>query len=282
MKQKLICFLMLSTLFCSCKKNELMPYTSMDNLYLKYLDKDGRQDTTTISYSFAYNPGLAKDTLWIPVIVTGPRLAQSRQFVLQVVDSLTTALKDIHYEPLKPTYILPADSATLRIPLILKNTDETLANRSVSIGIRAVAGGQFQADLPLALRTKKFIFSSRLERPAWWNFWQSQLGEYGRIKHQLFLIATGTIDLVDLSKPNAYLEIPRTLYHIDNFRVFLKDPANWIARNPAKGYVLVKKSTVDEFEFYAASAPTKRFALKYFALVNNYFFIDENGKQIII
>jgi len=283
MKKNIFYFSLLSIMFLACKKNELMPYQSADNVYLHYLDKDGLQDTTTISYSFAYNPSLGQDTIWVPIIVTGPKVAHSRQFVLSVVDSLTTAVKGTHYEALKTSYTLPADSGTLKIPVILKNTDDALANKSVTLGLRTIAGGDFAAELPLALRTKKIIFSNRLERPGWWIYWQSQLGDYGRIKHQLFLIASGTVDLVDMSKPNAYLEIPRTLYFIDNFRVFLKDPASWIARNPDKGYVLLKKTNgSDEYEFYSESAPTKRFTLKYFAQVNGYFFVDESGKQIII
>ncbi|QPH39635.1 DUF4843 domain-containing protein [Pedobacter endophyticus] len=282
MKKKMIYFLLLSLVFWACKKNEMMPYLSADNVYLHYLDKDKNQDTTTISYSFAYNPGLAQDTLWVPVIVTGPKVSHSREFVLSVVDSLTTAVKGTHYEALKTSYTLPADSSTFKIPVILKNTDAALETKSVTLGLRTTAGGDFAADLPLPLRTKKVIFSNRLERPSWWIYWQSELGEYGRIKHQLFLIASGTVDLVDMSKPDAYLQIPRTLYYIDNFRFFLKDPATWIARNPDKGYVLVKKESSNEYEFYAEAAPGKRFVLKYFAQVNSYFFVDENGKQLII
>lgn len=283
MKKKIIYFLLLSIMLGACKKNEMMPYLSADNVYLNYLDKDKNHDTTTISYSFAYNPALAQDTLWVPVIVTGPKVSHSRQFVLTEVDSLTTAVKGTHYEALKASYTLPADSGTFKIPVILKNTDEALAIKSVTLGLRTVAGGDFAANLPLPLRTKKIIFSSRLERPDWWGYWESQLGDYGRIKHQLFLIASGTVDLVDMSKPDSYLQIPRTLYYIDNFRNFLKDPATWIARNPDKGYVLAKKTDGSNvYEFYAEAAPTKRFTLSYFAQVNGYFFIDESGKQIII
>jgi len=283
MKKNIIYILLLSMTFFACKKNEMLPYISYDNVYLLYLDDKGNQDTTTLSYSFAYRPGLAQDTIWVPIIVSGPRVSHSRQFVLTVVDSVTTAIKGIHYEPLKPFYTLPADSGTFKIPVVLKNTDDALATKSVRLGFSTISGGDFQANLPLALRSKKVIFSSRLEKPSWWIYWESQLGEYGRIKHQLFLISSGTVDLVNSSKPNAYLEIPRTLYYIENFRIFLKDPANWIARNPDKGYVLTKKTDgSNDYDFYSQSSPGKKYTLKYFALVNGYFFIDESGKQIII
>jgi hypothetical protein len=283
MKKNIVYVLLLSITFFACKKNEMLPYIANDNVYLRYLDKDGNQDTTTLSYSFAYNPGLAQDTLWVPIVVTGPRVSHSRQFALTVVDSVTTAVKGTHYEALKPFYTLPADSGTVKIPLIIKNTDEALAIKSVRLGISTVSGGDFQANLPLALRSKKVVFSSRLEKPGWWIYWESSLGEYGRIKHQLFLISSGTVDLVDQSKPNAYLEIPRSLYYIENFRVFLKDPAAWIAKNPGKDFVLTPKTDGSkDFDFYNMASPAKRYTLKYFSLVNGYFFVDENGKQIII
>jgi len=283
MKKNIIYILLLSTLFLACKKNEMMPYSAMDNVYLAYLDDDGNQDTTTLNYSFAYKPGLAQDTIWVPVVVTGPRVSRPRQLVLAIVDSSTTAIKGTHYEPLKSSYTLPADSGKTRIPLIIKNTDNALSEKSVTIGFRTAAGGDFKAELPSALRSKKILFSNRLEKPTWWIYWQSQLGDYGRIKHQLFLISSGTVDLVDMSKPNAFLEIPRTLYYIENFRTFLKEPQTWISRNPAKGFVLVKKTDGSgDFDFYNEATPAKRYTVKYFALVNGYFFIDESGKQIII
>lgn len=283
MKQNIIYVFLLSILLVACKKEDQQTYSAENNIYLRFLDKDGRQDTTTITYSFAYNPSLAQDTVWIPVIITGNRVSHTRQFVLSVVDSATTAVKGVHYEALKPFYTLPADSGTFKVPVIIKSTDEALANKSVSLAVRITGGGDFKADLPTALRSKKIVFSNRLEKPSWWIYWQGQLGEYGRIKHQLFLISSGTVDLVDMSKPDAYMQIPRTLYYIDNMRVFTKDPFTWVARNPTKGYVLTKRTDVPaDYDFYNEASPTKRFYLKYIAQVNGYFFIDETGKQIII
>lgn len=275
----ILCFLFA----LGCKKQALEQFSSQDNIYLRYLDKDGNQDTTTISYSFAYSPGLAQDTIWVPVIISGKRVANDRQFVLSVVDSSTTAVKDLHYQALKSSYTLPADSGKISIPIILKNTDAALAEKSVTLAFRITSGGDFKADLPVALRSKKVIFSSRLEKPTWWIYWQSSLGEYGRIKHQLFLISSGTIDLVDQSKPDAFLQIPRSLYYIDNTKNFLRDPFTWVARNPASGYVLTRRADVPaDYDFYNSATPTKRFYLKYFPQVNGYFFLDESGKQIVI
>lgn len=283
MKKNITYILLLSLFIFACKKNELERYSATDNIYLYYLDREGRQDTSTITYSFAYNPSLSSDTIWVPVISTGNRVSHPRQFVLSVVDSTTTAAKGVHYEPLKPFYVMPADSGRFKVPVILKNTDDALSTKSVSLELRITAGGEFKADMPVPLRSKKIVFSSRLEKPGWWMYWQSSLGDYGRVKHQLFLISSGTIDLVDMSKPDSYLQIPRTLYYIDNTRAFMRDPAAWIARNPTKGYKLEKRNDITtDYDFFHESSPLKRFHFKYIAQVNGYFFMDENGKQIVL
>lgn len=282
MKKNIFYIFLLSIALFACKKNEITTYDSADNIYLNYYNKDGVFDTAAVTYSFSASPGLAKDTIWVPVVVSGKRQSSDRQFVLAIVDTATTAQKDKHYEPLKPFYIMPADSGKVNVPVIIKNIDQDLTGKSVALTFRLVGNADFKQDLPAKLRTKKLIFSNRLERPSWWMFWQGQLGEYSRVTHQLFLISGGK-DLVDMSKPNAYLEIPRTLYYLENVRLFVKDPFSWISRNPQAGYILTKRADVsNDYDFYNISAPDIKFYVKFFPQVNGYFFINESGKQIIM
>jgi hypothetical protein len=266
-----------------CKKDTQLVYDSKDGIYLNYKDKDGNQDTSALTYSFAYNPTLAKDTIWVPVIISGKRVNHDRKFILNIVDSITTAKPALHYEALKPFYIVPADSGKVRVPIVIKNTDPALADTTVRLAFRVAGGEDFGSSLPLLIRTRVLNFSARLEQPGWWIYWQGQLGQYTRIKHQLFLISSGTIDLVDMSKPNAYLQIPRTLYYLDNTRNFVNDPFSWVSRNTSKGYVLTPSSDGSkDYNFYNSSAPEKKFILKYYAAVDRYFFVDEKGNQVII
>src|SRR5690606_6369041 len=111
--KKNILYLFLLVLFSSaCKKADEMLFEANDNIYFNYLTAGGEADTSTITYSFAYSPGLAKDTLWIPVKISGQRSATDRRFQLQEIDSLTTADADLHYEGLQEFYTLPADSGS--------------------------------------------------------------------------------------------------------------------------------------------------------------------------
>lgn len=282
MKKNIFYVFMLAMLLSACKKSNITTYESTDNIYLNYYDKDGVFDTSAVSYSFSSSPGLAKDTIWVPVVVSGKRENRDRQFILSIVDTATTAVKDKHYEPLKSFYTMPADSGKIKVPLIIKNIDEDLTSKSVTLTFRLTGNADFKQDLPVKLRTKKLIFSNRLEKPSWWMYWQGQLGEYSRVTHQLFLISGGK-DLVNPTLPTAYLEIPRTLYYLENVRLFVKDPFTWISRNPEKGYVLTKRTDgTQDYDFYNTASPEIKFYVKFFPQVNGYFFMNEAGKQIIM
>lgn len=282
MKKNIFYVLMLGTLLLACKKNNITTYDSTDNIYLNYYDNTGVFDTSAVSYSFSKSPGLAKDTIWVPVAISGKREPRDRQFILSIVDTATSAVKDKHYEPLKPFYIMPADSGKIKVPVIIKNIDQDLTSKSVTLTFRLMGNTDFKQDLPVKLRTKKLVYSNRLERPSWWMYWQGQLGEYSRVTHQLFLISGGK-DLVNPTLPNAYLEIPRTLYYLENVRLFVKDPFTWVNRNPQAGYVLTKRTDgTEDYDFYHTAAPEIKFYVKFFSQVNGYFFINEAGKQIIM
>lgn len=282
MKKNLLYIFMLGMVLFACKKNDITTYSSSDNIYLDYYDGNGVFDTSAVSYSFSASPGLAADTVWVPVVVSGKRVNHDRQFVLSVVDTATTAVKDKHYEPLKPSYIMPADSGKIKVPVIIKNIDQELASRSVSLTFRLTGNADFKTELPVSMRTKRLVYSNRLEKPSWWMYWQGQLGEYSRVTHQLFLISGGK-DLVNPTLPDAYLQIPRTLYYLDNLRLFLKDPFSWVGRNPEKGYVLTKRTDgTADYDFYNTASPEIKFYVKFFPQVNGYFFMNEAGKQIIM
>lgn len=276
MKKNLFFIFCLATAFCGCKKDKALLYNSQDNIYFNYQAKD------TLSYSFALNLGQSQDTLWIPVIVMGKTTNYARTFQVSVLADSSTAVPALDYEPLKPSYIMPADSGQVHIPVIIKNIDTVLNSKSVVLTIKVSGGKDFGSNFYEAMRTKVILFSNRLEEPAWWPIWTGELGTYSRIKHQLFLISSGTTDLVDLrTDPNGYLQIPRALFYISNFKAFLADPFGWVKQNPAKGYVLTPRNDgTGDYDFYNVNTPAKKTHLKYFAQANTYVFIDENGQQV--
>lgn len=283
MKKTIIYSLLLSLLFVACKKDTNFAYDAADNIYLNYLNDDGLQDTLPVTYSFAFSPGLAKDTLWVPVKIAGKRVDHDRQFKIAIIPSMTDAQAELHYEPLKDLYTMPADSGTIKVPIVIKNVDPALAEKSVALTINTVASADFGDHLPIQLRRRTLIFSNRLEEPSWWKYWQGNLGgPYTRVVHQLFIISGGK-DLVNPSAPNGFLEIPRTLYYIENLRNLTNNPFTWVARNSDKGYVLTKRTDgTEDYDFYNSSSPTIKFAVKFYPQVNKHFFVNEKGAQIVL
>lgn len=276
MKKYLFFIFCLAATLCGCKKEKTLLYNSQDNIYFNYQTKD------TLSYSFAFELGRSQDTLMIPVIITGKTASYARTFQVSVLADSSTAVPTVDYEPLKSSYTMPADSGQVHIPVIIKNTDTALNSKSVVLTIRVSGGKDFGSSFYEAMRTKEILFSNRLEEPVWWPDWAGELGNYSRVKHQLFLISSGTTDLVVVSgNPNAYLQIPRALFYISNFKAFLTDPFGWVKQNPAKGYVLTARNDgTGDYDFYNVNTPTKKIHLKYFAQANTYVFIDENGQQV--
>ncbi|WP_316784949.1 DUF4843 domain-containing protein [Pedobacter frigiditerrae] len=275
MKKYIIPIIVVITVFVGCKKDTEFTYQSEDNVYLNYPNSD------TLTYSFSYRPSIDKDTVWVPVKIAGNRVAKDRKFVMSVVEGSTSAVRDFHYEKLKDFYIMPKDSGVVKVPIILKNIDTGLANNSVALTLRVVGGLDFKGDLPSAKRTKSIVFSNRLEEPTWWKYW-GQLRGYGRVKHEFFLIVNGNVQLADMSSPStAFYDIPRTLYYIENMRLFVTYPFEWVKQNPTRGYELkLRTDGTGDYDFYNVNAASKKFRLKYFAQANEYVFIDEKGNQI--
>ena len=272
MKHRILLFLVACSMLLACKKDDKFLYDmEIDNIYLDY------QDEEQLTYSFAYTPGLAKDTVWVPVKISGKRVGRDRKFQIQVTDTATTAKADVHYEALKSFYVMPADSGLVKVPIILLNASG-LESQSVKLTFQVVGGEDFDNKLPQKIRAKSLLFSNRLEMPSWWMFWMGELGTYSRVKHQLFLISSGT---KDLAPPSEFMEIPRSLFYVSNTRSLLKFPFNWVDTHPELGYVLKERMDGSgDYDLYQQDAPATKFHLKYFSAADTYIFLDENGNQI--
>lgn len=267
-----IIILITAILIASCSKDPGMLYEANDSVYLNFEDTADSK----IVYTFAYDPGLAEDTIYLPVKISGKRVPFARNFKIAVVDSATTASSPLHFEAFRESYEIPADSGTLSLPVVIYNKDPQLDVSTVTLAFMLVASDDFQVDFP-HLISGKISFSNRLEQPGWWIYWMSSLGLYSRVKHQLFLISSGTIEMPDMSKPDAYLQVPKALFHIDQYKAFLNDPFTWVVQHPE--YALTEKANGD-YDFYLKETPEKTTLLKWNQGTNSYYFIDENGQII--
>ncbi|WP_165929580.1 DUF4843 domain-containing protein [Pseudocnuella soli] len=254
----------------SCKKAAELKYNSPDNIYFDF--DAATKDRDSIVYTFAYEPGKATDTILLPVRISGKRVNSARTFKVQPITQGTTAVPGVHYEALKESYTMPADSGTFALPIVLYNKDAKLSNESVMLRLSLVETSDFGLALT-GLSSAKIVFSSKLEKPDWWEMW---LGAYySQVKHELFLISSGTIHMT-LSG----LDAPKNLYHVGRLNSFLADPFKWVGENSSKGYVLEQKNNTT-YELYNSSNAAKKFVLRLNAQSGKYYFIDENGTEVI-
>lgn len=256
----------------SCKSDNDFLYESQDNIYFNFADSA----SSKISFTFAYTPTIAQDTIFVPVKVSGKRVSGERYFQIAIVDSLTTAKPNAHYKPLSEKYLMPSDSGQIQVPIVIYNTDPVLNDSTLVLSFVLKPSDDFQIGFPKKI-TGSISFSNRLEQPSWWIYWMSQLGTYSRVKHQLFLISSGTTTLPDMSKPDAYLYTPQALFYLSVYKAFLADPFTWVAKHPS--YVLTRKDNGD-YSFYLKDTPGKIISLIWNQSSNTYYFIDEKGQRI--
>lgn len=262
-----ICFIT-AAFFSSCHKADELKYDSADNVYIDYWGSD----RDSVLYTFAFHPELGRDTLFVPVRIAGIHRDYDRKFSLQVVKDSSTAVENVHYLPLAPTYTILKNTGITYVPVILLNTDPALESKSVSMRIKLFSTEDLGANIP-ELNKTKIVFSSKLEHQAWWDWWFDPT-TWSVTKNQFFIIVTGLTSLTTEG-----LDAPKNQYLASLVAAFLADPAKWVAKNPTKGYVLEARSD-GNYDFYSKLNPDKKVLYRKSTLNNLYYFIDENGDEI--
>jgi len=255
-------------LLAACQKAENVTYRYADNIYFN-LEPYGYKDS--ILYSFALHPGKEKDTVWVPLKVAGNRVDRERVYAVQLIDTATTALVNLHYEPLKELYTFRSDSGTHFMPVILYNADTMLEDRNFTLSFQLVPTSDFKTDI--ALIKARLVFSNKLEKPFWWNMWLG--GYYSQVKHMLFRLA-GTTDELTIEGMDAL----RNTYYVDKLKVLLNNPKTWVELNPGKGYRLTPRNDSIS-DFYHINTPDKSIIYKKESSTGKSFFIDEHGGLVI-
>ena len=264
-------------LLTACSKQQDLVYQQPDNIYFDFTNEVKNTRVDSFFFSFALFPDKTTDTMFLPVRISGKRASTDRWFKIKVVDSATTAVAGLHYKALDTAYKMPADSGNAMVPVILYGTDTSLLKRSVTIKLKIVASNDLLNTFP-TMDTARIIFSNRLEQPAWWMVWIGELGEYSRVKYELFIRTSGTTELpMDQSD---WQSTPKTLYFIRRFRAFLIDPIQRAADYEEQGYAIAKDDA-GNYYFYNKGNVAQKYLLEYNAADGKYYFHDENGNRIV-
>lgn len=255
----------------ACSEVEYL-YNSPAGIYFDFKDSA----SSRLVYSFAYTPGVREHTVYVPVKIAGERANRQRSFAVEIMKPQTTAEDTVHYQLLQPN-IIAADSGTYRIPVTLRNIDPRMDDSTFVLSLRLLASDEFHVDFPHKT-TAAVSFSNRLEKPVWWDYdsWKSQLGEYSRTKHQLFLISSGTIDLSDPQTEGE--KTMQSLNYIIKFRTFVSDPLSWVAKHG--DYAMDELAPGTMYVFYEKAKPDKKYTcIRMFMgpMGYKFGFFDENG-----
>lgn len=200
MKQLSFIFVMLM-IFSACKKDPDANYTGQNGITFYY--KSGAEQDS-ISYSFSFNQvPKTKDTVWVKMRLVGQLSDQPRDIKV-ITGEGTTAEEGKHY--ILPDYVLPADSFTVRYPVVLLSSPD-LDNKSVRLVIKVgdskdlIAGTTGQADPTTANTIRfKFNFSNKLIKPDYWDYIGGYVGPYSDVRYDFMIKVFGTANFRPDSK----------------------------------------------------------------------------------
>ena len=263
--------LLLLAVLASCHKEALPLYQqTQDNVYFNFSNGND-----SVTYTFAYTPGLLIDTIYLPIRISGNRAPKGLSYKVAVTDSGTTAVAGLDYVALQTSYAIPPDSGTAWLPIVLLNNDTLLTQHSVALNLHLVATSDLGVQLSDII-TARVVISNKLEKPNWWDLWMTN---YSDEKFELFIIATNGVTQL-ASDPATYgLFAPQSLYYIGLMNNLINDPVGWIAQNPDRGYVLQPQSD-GTWYFYNSATPSNRIQVIFNPSANRYYFVQKAGGYV--
>jgi Domain of unknown function (DUF4843) len=263
--------LLLMTVLVSCHKEALPIYQqTQNNVYFNFSNGND-----SVTYTFAYTPGLLIDTIYLPIRISGNRSPKGFSYKVAVTDSGTTAVAGLDYVALQPSYAIPPDSGTTLLPIVVLNNDTLLTQHSVTLNLNLAATSDLGVQMPEIIKAK-VIISNKLEKPAWWDRWMTN---YSDEKFELFIIATNGVTELANDDATYGLFAPQSLYYIGLMNDLINDPAGWITKNPNRGYVLEPQNDGTWF-FYNTTTPSSRIQVIFDPSANRYYFVQKAGGYV--
>jgi hypothetical protein len=195
--KRLSAIIILCCLLWSCSKDAVDEFADASFILLANSGTD-TSGIKPVEYSFAFHPGVDKDTVPVLVKLIGRLSDQDREVAVTVDEAATTALPT-DFELPSPV-LLRAGRHVDTIALVLYKSDRLLTEK-FKIRLVINANEHFQPG-PVGNRQIDITFSDMLAKPAWWNsvVETNFLGPYSDTKYRLFIEATGIADMTDLSE----------------------------------------------------------------------------------
>ncbi|MGQ1783814.1 MULTISPECIES: DUF4843 domain-containing protein [unclassified Saccharicrinis] len=177
MKTKNISILLFLLVFVlSCSKDEITEYRGVNYVYYEDMVNDeGEYPSKYFTFLFE-DESTTEKTIEIPVLVSGTMSDNDRLFKVEIVDTLTTAIENTHFE-IDPDIQSISENAIggNLIVKLLRTAD--MQNTEYTLGLKVAANENF---IPAFSQVYKLRFSDFLSEPDWWYPWTRYAGINGR------------------------------------------------------------------------------------------------------
>jgi len=177
----------------SCSKDEIEFFDSNHYIYFNESIGSG-ENYPSLSYTFTFQDSLVKNTTYnVPVKLAGRFINQNATFEWKVVDSLTTAIANVHYKILdtKQLFIPANDSIGGGKIQLLRTADMT--TQSYDLVLQLVPNQNFKVG---RVDKIKITITDKLVKPDWWVYYPytRYFGTYSPTKLRLWLEFMGVTD----------------------------------------------------------------------------------------
>ncbi|QEC70422.1 DUF4843 domain-containing protein [Arachidicoccus ginsenosidivorans] len=172
----------------SCKKEALSPYEGPAGIY--FYEDQYSPVNDSVDYSFAIkNSEIHQDTIWLPVRIMGLASSKDRIINLEVVDSLTDAVKGTHYKLLIP-YSMPAGAYTTELGIVLLRASD-LQDTTYRLTLRLESSSDFTAGLSGQMQYQIKINDILTKPSNWDSFLIYIFGTYSQVKYRFIIDVLG-------------------------------------------------------------------------------------------
>lgn len=186
--------LILMLAFAACKKEDIDKFSGKDSIAF-YIQG---QEADSTNFTFGGLPtSKSQDTIFVKMRVVGRISNQAKAITVEAAPG-TTAVEGVHY--ILPKMVLPADSFTLRYPIVLLNAPDLL-NKTYKLVVRVKANENFESGAVGGANTVsrniaqyKINFNNQFIKPDYWNYIQNYFGDYSDVKFKFMISTLGFSD----------------------------------------------------------------------------------------
>lgn len=177
----IVCWVVGMSLIGSCSQADSFPYEGEEGIGFDH------RETVIALGELPYS---VEDTaIALPLTIVGEAAPHARSYMIERIDSMSTAAENINYSAVENIRILPAETFndTIWVVLHRKSLEK---EKSYTLTLRIREGGNLTAGTVERASTT-LVFDNRLTMPVWWNRLKYWLGEYDQRKYQKFIELNG-------------------------------------------------------------------------------------------